>query len=93
MVIGLTAGGTVAFYTYTTYLQKFLVNTSGFSKATATEVSAAALFAPLFTPAGTPWEGIAGHDAKTQAFLDELHAHPAGQWVMRRYAEDRQRRS
>ncbi|HEY0599974.1 MFS transporter [Brevundimonas sp.] len=44
MVLGLTAGGTVAFYTYTTYLQKFLVNTTGFSKATATEISAAALF-------------------------------------------------
>ena len=43
MVLGLTAGGTVAFYTYTTYLQKFLVNTSGFSKSTATEISAAAL--------------------------------------------------
>lgn len=43
MVLGLTAGGTVAFYTYTTYLQKFLVNTSGFSKATATEISAGAL--------------------------------------------------
>jgi glutathione S-transferase len=53
------------------------------------DISAAALFAPLFTPAGTAWEGIGGHDAKTQAFLDELHAHPAGQWVMRRYAEDR----
>ena len=60
---------------------------------TLADISAAALFAPLFTPAGTPWEGIAGHDAKTQTFLDELHAHPAGQWVMRRYAEDRQRRS
>ena len=44
MVLGLTAGGTVAFYTYTTYLQKFLVNTTGFSKAAATEISAAALF-------------------------------------------------
>jgi MHS family alpha-ketoglutarate permease-like MFS transporter len=44
IVIGLTAGGTLAFYTYTTYLQKFLVNTSGFSKAQATEISAAALF-------------------------------------------------
>jgi MHS family alpha-ketoglutarate permease-like MFS transporter len=43
MVIGLTAGGTLAFYTYTTYLQKFLVNTSGFTKAQATEISAAAL--------------------------------------------------
>ncbi len=39
-MIGLTAGGTLAFYTYTTYLQKFLVNTSGFSKAQATEISA-----------------------------------------------------
>jgi MHS family alpha-ketoglutarate permease-like MFS transporter len=43
IVIGLTAGGTLAFYTYTTYLQKFLTNTSGFSKAQATEISAAAL--------------------------------------------------
>ena len=44
IVIGLTAGGTLAFYTYTTYLQKFLINTSGFTKAQATEISAAALF-------------------------------------------------
>ena len=44
IVIGLTAGGTLAFYTYTTYLQKLLTNTSGFSKAQATEISAAALF-------------------------------------------------
>ncbi len=44
IVFGLTAGGTVAFYTFTTYMQKFLVNTSGFSKTTATEISAAALF-------------------------------------------------
>lgn len=32
IVMGLTAGGTLAYYTYTTYIQKFLVNTSGFSK-------------------------------------------------------------
>ena len=44
LVMGLTAGGTLAFYAYTTYLQKFLVNTTGFSKAAATEISAAALF-------------------------------------------------
>ncbi|MBX7249768.1 MAG: MFS transporter [Caulobacteraceae bacterium] len=44
IVFGLTAGGTVAFYTFTTYVQKFLVNTSGFSKAAATEITAAALF-------------------------------------------------
>lgn len=44
IVIGLTMGGTLAFYTYTTYMQKYLVNTSGFSKGTATLISAAALF-------------------------------------------------
>ena len=27
-VVGLTLGGTLAFYTFTTYAQKFLVNTS-----------------------------------------------------------------
>ncbi|HYW31020.1 MAG TPA: MFS transporter [Gemmatimonas sp.] len=42
-VVGLTAGGTVAFYTFTTYAQKFLVNTSGFSRADATRVSAVSL--------------------------------------------------
>lgn len=61
-------------------------------RLTLADISAAALFAPLFTPEGTPWHGIAGHDAKTQAFLDDLHAHPAGQWVMQRYAHDRSRR-
>ena len=44
IVVGLTLGGTVAFYTFTTYMQKFLVNTSGFSKDTATMISASALF-------------------------------------------------
>lgn len=44
MVLALTAGGTLAFYTYTTYMQKFLVNTSGFSKESATEITTAALF-------------------------------------------------
>jgi MHS family alpha-ketoglutarate permease-like MFS transporter len=38
-VIGLTMGGTLAFYTFTTYMQKFLVNTSGFSKSSATLIS------------------------------------------------------
>mgnify|MGYP000338371013 CR=1 FL=1 len=44
IVIGLTMGGTLAFYTYTTYMQKFLANTAGFSKDTATLISASALF-------------------------------------------------
>lgn len=54
------------------------------------DIAAAALFAPMFTPSGTPWADIAGHDQNTQAFLDEQTARPAGQWVLRRYAEDRQ---
>ena len=43
-VVGLTAGGTLSFYTFTTYMQKFLVNTVGFSKPDATLVSAGSLF-------------------------------------------------
>ena len=44
IVVGLTLGGTVAFYTFTTYMQKFLVNTSGFAKDKATLIMTAALF-------------------------------------------------
>lgn len=35
-VVGLTLGGTIAFYTYTTYMQKFLVNTVHLTKAQST---------------------------------------------------------
>jgi MFS transporter, MHS family, alpha-ketoglutarate permease len=38
-VIGLTLGGTLAFYTYTTYMQKFLVNTVHLSKGESTLIS------------------------------------------------------
>jgi MHS family alpha-ketoglutarate permease-like MFS transporter len=44
LVMALTAGGTLAFYAYTTYMQKFLVNTSGFTAPQATRITAAALF-------------------------------------------------
>jgi MHS family alpha-ketoglutarate permease-like MFS transporter len=42
-VLGFTAGGSVIFYVYTTYMQKFLTNTAGFSKDQATEISAVSL--------------------------------------------------
>ena len=42
-VMALTAGGTLAFYAYTTYMQKFLVNTSGFDRTTASRVMTVAL--------------------------------------------------
>ncbi|MBT1697062.1 MFS transporter [Fulvivirgaceae bacterium PWU4] len=38
-VVGLTLGGTLAFYTYTTYMQKFLVNSLGIPKETSTILS------------------------------------------------------
>ncbi|MGW2159296.1 MFS transporter [Nonomuraea sp. NPDC001699] len=44
LVIALTMGGTVAYYTYTTYLTKYLSNTAGLAKETATLVSFCALF-------------------------------------------------
>ena len=43
LVAMITAGGSMSFYAYTTYMQKFLVNTSGFDKQTATAVMTAAL--------------------------------------------------
>ena len=42
-VIGLTIGGTVAFYTFTTYMQKFLVDTVKFSNADASLISTLSL--------------------------------------------------
>lgn len=38
-VIGLTLGGTLAFYTYTTYMQKFLVNTVHLTKERSTMIT------------------------------------------------------
>jgi MHS family alpha-ketoglutarate permease-like MFS transporter len=43
IVLVLTAAGSLAFYAYTTYMQKFLVNTAGFSKDTGTAIMAAVL--------------------------------------------------
>ncbi|OHT22203.1 MFS transporter [Edaphosphingomonas haloaromaticamans] len=43
MIVAMTIGGTLAFYAYTTYLQKFLVNSAGFSRPQATAITAAAL--------------------------------------------------
>lgn len=53
-VIGLTLGGTVAFYTYTTYLQKFMVNTVGLPKEVVSWINFVALliFAVLQPIAG-----------------------------------------
>jgi MHS family dicarboxylic acid transporter PcaT-like MFS transporter/MHS family alpha-ketoglutarate permease-like MFS transporter len=43
-VLGFTAGGSLIFYTFTTYMQKYLVNTAGMSAKTASAVMTGALF-------------------------------------------------
>jgi metabolite-proton symporter len=52
-VLGFTAGGSLMFYTFTTYMQKYLVNTAGMSVRSASAVMTGALAAymlmqPLF---------------------------------------------
>ena len=52
-VLGYTAGGSLVFYTFTTYMQKYLVNTSGLSIKAASTVMTGCLFVymcmqPLF---------------------------------------------
>lgn len=42
-VVGLTLGGTIAFYTFTTYMQKFMVNTAGLPKEQVTWINFVAL--------------------------------------------------
>lgn len=55
IVIALTAGGTLAFYTYSTYMQKFLVNSAGFGRETATGIMAAALFVYMLLQPAAGW--------------------------------------
>jgi MHS family alpha-ketoglutarate permease-like MFS transporter len=44
LVMALTAGGTLAFYAYTTYMQKYLANTVGFDREVASRIMTGALF-------------------------------------------------
>ena len=51
--IGISIGGTVAFYTFTIYLQKYMVNTAGFARDRATLIATTGLmiymvFQPVF---------------------------------------------
>ena len=57
-VLGYTAGGSLIFYTYTTYMQKFLITSAHMPKTTATNISLVTLFVymcmqPLFGALGT----------------------------------------
>jgi MFS family permease len=44
VVAGFTAGGSLAYYTYATYMQTYLINTAGLPKTTVTYIMTAALF-------------------------------------------------
>lgn len=56
IVAAISGGGSAAFYAYTTYMQKFLVNTSGFSRPTATMIMTVALVIFMLIQ---PWWGMA----------------------------------
>ena len=55
IILVLTAAGSLAFYAFTTYMQKFLVNTAGFSKDTATAIMAAVLVVYMLIQPGIGW--------------------------------------
>lgn len=44
LVVGFTSGGSLTFYTYTTYMQKYLVTTTGFSPKEANGIMLCVLF-------------------------------------------------
>ncbi|KQB85559.1 MFS transporter [Corynebacterium oculi] len=44
VVLGMTAAGSLAFYTLTTYMQKYLINTGGFAKAEVAQAMTLCLF-------------------------------------------------
>ncbi len=48
LTIGISIGGTVAFYTFTIYLQKYMVNTAGFSRDRATLIATIGLVIYMF---------------------------------------------
>ncbi|MGA0601898.1 MFS transporter [Caulobacter sp. KR2-114] len=57
MIFALTSAGSLAFYAFTTYMQKFLTNSGHFSKDQATEISAASLVAYLLVHPLFGWVG------------------------------------
>ncbi|MEJ1978879.1 MAG: MFS transporter [Acetobacteraceae bacterium] len=48
LTIGISVGGTVSFYTFTIYLQKYMVNTAGFSRDRATLIATIGLVIYMF---------------------------------------------
>jgi MFS transporter, MHS family, alpha-ketoglutarate permease len=57
IVFALTAAGSLSFYTLTTYMQKFLINTASFSRSQATDISAWSLIGFLAVLPIAGWLG------------------------------------
>ena len=65
--MALTAGGGIGFYTYTTYMQKLLVNTAGFDKAVTSQIMTAVLATFLFFPPLAGW--ISDHVGRKRVLM------------------------
>ena len=57
IIFALSAGGSLSFYCFTTYMQTFLANTAHFSKPVASEISAASLVVYLLAQPVGGWLG------------------------------------
>ncbi|WP_377370570.1 MFS transporter [Phenylobacterium ferrooxidans] len=78
-IFALTSAGSLAFYAYTTYMQKFLVNTSGFTKDMATAITAAALLVYMIAqPAFGALSDVVGRKATLLAafLLGSIFTYP-----------------
>jgi len=67
IVMALTAGGGIGFYTYTTYMQKLLVNTAGFDKSVTAQIMTAVLATFLFFPPLAGW--ISDHVGRKRVLM------------------------
>lgn len=67
LIVAMTAGGSLAFYAFTTYLQKFLVNSAGWSKEGASQLSAASLF--VFMLAQPAWGALSDRIGRKPVLL------------------------
>ena len=79
-IFGLTCAGSLAFYAYTTYMQKFLVNTTGFSKDTATTITAGVLVVYMLVQPLVGWlsDLVGRRTVMTAAFaLGAVATYPA----------------
>ena len=90
LVVGLTMGGTTAFYTYTTYMQKFLRLSVGLNDIQTTMVTAASLiFALCLQP--TLRRALGQNRPQAAAHLVRGHGHAVHDSAARRAGGDEKR--